>query len=1020
MPVTRLLVANRGEVAARVLHTTSALGLPAVAVCAADDTPPEWADHVERLPADGPAAYLDVEALVAAAHRTGCDAVHPGWGFLAESARFARACADAGLTFVGPSPSALELFGDKAAARARAAELGVPVPPGTGVLEPGDPTATAFLAEHGAVLVKAVAGGGGRGIRAVHDPAELAEAMRRCASEAEHAFGNGAVYLERLLAGARHIEVQLVGDGGGEVRAIGDRDCSLQLHRQKVLEIAPAPGLSDELRGRLWAAAEALGGAVDRLGVATAEFLLAAPEFTFLEVNGRLQVEHTVTEQVSGLDLVAVQLRLAGGATLDDVGLKEPRAAEATAIQARVNAESHGPLTTFAPPTGRGIRVDTHCAPGYPVSPRYDPLLAKVIVTAPDLPAAAALTERALGSLRIDGVDTNVGLLRELARHPDLGALPTGFVDGLAVPEPASTHGDTITAPRAGVVVELPEPGTQVAEGGTVAVLEAMKMEYVVPAAGPVRVREVLTAVGRAVAAGTPLLTVEPAQGATAAAEEDATPDPDHIRTDLAEVLDRQRTAKDEGRPQAVQTRHAKGRRTARENIADLVDPGSFVEYGALTVAAQRRRRELPDLIANTPGDGMVTGTARIGGQRVAVLSYDYTVLAGTQGVQNHRKTDRLLELARREGIPVVIFAEGGGGRPGDTDQPGFTGLDVPTFHTAAQLYGQVPTIGVVSGYCFAGNAALAAVCDVLIGTEGASLGMGGPAMIEGGGLGVVAPMDVGPMPVHVRTGVIDLLVADDAAAVDAARRYVSYLGGAQAPGPPADQRVLRHLIPENRVRAYRIRPILETLFDDVLELRAGFGHGMVTALARLNGHPVGVFANDPGHLGGAIDGDAATKTARFLRVCETYRLPVISLCDTPGFMVGPEAEATGLVRQVGEMFAAGARRTVPLAMVVLRKGYGLGAMAMAGGSLRATVITTCWPTAEFGGMNLEGATRLRYRKELAAIDDEAERQAEFEQLVARQYEHGKALSTATAFDVDDVIDPADTRAVLTAALGLD
>jgi acetyl-CoA carboxylase carboxyltransferase component len=228
--------------------------------------------------------------------------------------------------------------------------------------------------------------------------------------------------------------------------------------------------------------------------------------------------------------------------------------------------------------------------------------------------------------------------------------------------------------------------------------------------------------------------------------------------------------------------------------------------------------------------------------------------------------------------------------------------------------------------------------------------------------------------------------------------------------------------VPENRVRAYKIRPVLETLFDtgSVLELRAGYGHGMVTALARLNGHAVGVFANNPDHLGGAIDGEAAAKTDRFLRICDGYGLPVISLCDTPGFMVGPEAEATGLVRQVGGMFAAGSQLSVPMAMVVLRKGYGLGAMAMAGAATRSTRLTVCWPTGEFGGMNLEGATRLRYRKELAAIDDEAERQAKFEELVARQYEHGKALTTATVFDVDDVIDPADTRLVLAGALGLD
>jgi acetyl-CoA carboxylase carboxyltransferase component/biotin carboxyl carrier protein len=677
--------------------------------------------------------------------------------------------------------------------------------------------------------------------------------------------------------------------------------------------------------------------------------------------------------------------------------------------------------------------VDTHCVPGYRISPRYDPLLAKLIVSGPSLPETAAVAERALGLLIVAGTATNSDLLRTLVSHPCLGAASTTFVEELLGPDPDEPAvaqpgwtGDVLAAPRAGVVVELPAaPGATVGRGAPLIVLEAMKMEYVVSAPEAVLVREVLVSVGQAVAEGTPLLSLSPADedAEDTSASTRAAHDLDHVRPDLAEVLDRQRTARDEGRAEAVAKWHAKGRRTARENLADLCDPGTFVEYGALAVAAQRRRRELDDLIANTAGDGIVTGTARIGGRRAAVLSYDYTVLAGTQGAMGHRKTDRLLELANSERLPTVFFAEGGGGRPGDTDQMGFTGLDVPTFRLAAQLSGRVPTVGVVSGYCFAGNAALAAVCDVLIGTEGASLGMGGPAMIEGGGLGVVAPMDVGPMPVHVRSGVIDLMVADDAAAVDAVRRYFSYLGGrVSSEVEAADQRALRHAVPENRVRAYEIRPVLQTLFDtgSVLELRAGYGHGMVTALARLNGHPVGVFANNPGHLGGAIDGEAAAKTDRFLRICDNYGLPVISLCDTPGFMVGPEAEATGLVRQVGGMFAAGAQLSVPLAVVVLRKGYGLGAMAMAGGATHSTRLTVCWPTGEFGGMNLEGATRLRYRKELAAISDESERQRTFEQLVARQYDHGKALTTATVFDVDDVIDPADTRAILTTALTLD
>ena len=367
------------------------------------------------------------------------------------------------------------------------------------------------------------------------------------------------------------------------------------------------------------------------------------------------------------------------------------------------------------------------------------------------------------------------------------------------------------------------------------------------------------------------------------------------------------------------------------------------------------------------------------------------------------------------------MFAEGGGGRPGDTDTTAVAGLDVPTFRLTARLSGRVPLVAVVSGYCFAGNAALAGACDVIIATPEASLGMGGPAMIEGGGLGVVAPDEVGPIAVQVPNGVVDLLVPDEAAAVAAARRYLSYFGARRAdlPVEHGDQRVLRHLIPENRVRGYDVRPVIEALCDtgSVLELRAGFGTGVLTALARIGGHAVGLLASNPLHLGGAIDGDAADKATAFLRLCEAHRLPVISLVDTPGFMVGPAAERTAIVRRFGAMFVAGARLTVPVCAVVLRKAYGLGAMAMTAGDLRRPAITVAWPTGEFGGMGLEGAVRLGYRKELGAIEDPEARQARYDELVAEQYTRGQALSSAMAFEIDDVIDPAETRAVLAGVL---
>ena len=1046
--IKRLLVANRGEVAVRIMATASVLGIETVAVYPADDAACGHvgrADAAAELPGTGVAAYLDVDAIIAAAAGAGCDTLHPGYGFLSERPELAARCAAAGLRFAGPEPEALALFGDKAAARARAHELGVPVLAGTGP-DPLPEEARALLREHGAVMVKAVAGGGGRGLRPVTREEDLPEAMRRCASEAAAAFGDGRVFAERLLPRARHVEVQVVGDGTGAVAVLGDRDCSLQRRRQKLIEIAPA-ALTDEVRARLSAAAAALVRSAEFAGLATAEFLVQDDEIAFLEVNPRLQVEHTVTEQITGLDLVEVGLRIADGASLADLALDAtPRG---VAVQVRVNAETlrpdgtllpgDGTLSRFQPPAGRGVRVDTAGYPGYTVSLRYDSLLAKVITSGGTLEQAARRAVRALNEFDIAGVPANTALLRTVLQAPGLGSHDVGWIDAHAAELAADSAGEppdgdtgeppgdggAVRAPLAGTVVAVAvAPGDPVAAGDELLVIEAMKMEHEVRAQAAGLVREVAAAVGATVEAGD-VLVVLAASGADAAEEAPASEVPlDHVRPDLAEVRERHRTGLDEGRPEVTARRHAAGRRTARENIADLTDPGSFTEYGALTIAAQRRRRPLDDLIARTPADGLILGTATVDGRPAAVMSYDYSVLAGTQGHMNHRKTDRLLELAERERLPLVMFAEGGGGRPGDTDSTSVAGLDVPTFRLTARLSGRVPLVAIVSGYCFAGNAALAGACDVIIATPEASLGMGGPAMIEGGGLGVVAPDAVGPMSVQVPNGVVDLLVPDEPAAVAAARRYLSYFRRRTAPTPGgpaehADQRVLRHLIPENRVRSYDVRPVIEALCDtgSVLELRAGFGVGVITALARLDGYATGLLVNNPRHLGGAIDGDAADKATAFLRLCEAHRLPVVSLVDTPGFMVGPEAERTAIVRRFGAMFVAGARLTVPVCAVVLRKAYGLGAMAMTAGDLRRPAITVAWPTGEFGGMGLEGAVRLGYRKELEAIEDPADRRARYEELVAEQYARGRAVSTAMAFEIDDVIDPADTRTVLAGVL---
>ncbi|KIA62296.1 acetyl-CoA carboxylase family protein [Nocardia vulneris] len=1091
----RLVVVNRGEVAVRVLRTARERGWGTVAVCTAAEAgamPARLADEVVQLPGTGAGAYLDVAAVVAAAQQAGPGAlVHPGYGFLSESAELADACAAAELVFVGPAPDVLRVFGDKVAARAAAERAGVPVPAATSA---GSDVAAiaALLATHpDGVMVKAVAGGGGRGMREVRDAALLEETYERCRAEASAGFGDDTVYAEALISAARHIEVQVVADGVHAV-PLGDRDCSVQRRHQKLIEIAPAPNLDAALRERLHRDAVRLAESVGCRGVLTVEFLVRDTEAWFLEVNPRLQVEHTVTEEVTGLDLVALQLDLALGATLADLdpaatapvggvpssadvhaangaqgGVEygapdmlpgkgfadRARAARGYAVQARVNAElvtaggevlpSTGTVVEFAAPTGSGVRVDTAAHTGMRQGAQFDSLLAKVIARGASYPAALRRCSDALSETVVRGIDTNLALLRAVLESLADGAPVStswfeenlaelaGSVSGYASvphsePSPVTTVasvelGDdesVVRSPLGGTLVSLVEPGTVVAAGAEVAVLEAMKMQHVLRAEQALRVRRHLVAPGATVDPHAPLLIWTPAEHDGPAAA-DKVIDLDAIRPDLAEVYERHRVGRDEARPEAVAKRHRLGRRTARENIADLVDDDSFVEYGALAVAAQRLRRTAEDLIANTPADGLIGGVATVNADRfgadrarVVVMSYDYTVLAGTQGMRNHAKTDRLLELARAQGLPVVFYTEGGGGRPGDTDHGGISGLDVTTFRAMGALSGRVPLLGLVSGRCFAGNAALLGMCDVVIATPDANIGMGGPAMIEGGGLGVYAPEDIGPIEVQRRNGVVHIVAADEAEAARLAQRYLGYFQGPVDDWAAPDPRLSRHVVPENRLHAFDIRAAIAAVADvgSVLELRAEWAVGIVTALIRVEGQPYGLIANNCHHLGGAIDAPAADKLSAFLRLCDAHGLPIVSLCDTPGFMVGPDAEKEATVTKFSRLFIDAAGLSVPWGTIILRKGYGLGAQAMAAGSFRAPRFVIAWPTGEIGGMGLEGAVRLGFAKELAAIEDPAARQQAFDNLVTLAYASGRALTAATALELDDVIDPADTR----------
>ncbi len=1100
MAVTKLLIANRGEIAIRIARTAAEMGIATVAVHSEDDAQSlhvRNADQAQALPGSGAAAYLNAGAIIAVAREAGCDAIHPGYGFLSENAGFANLCRQAGISFVGPRPETIALFGDKAQARHFATRCEVPIIPGTSGPTSLDDVRTFMgaLGPGGAVMIKAVAGGGGRGMRAVTDPALLATAYERCRSEALQSFGNGDVYVERLFPRARHVEVQILGDGTGAVSHLWERECSLQRERQKIVEIAPAPFLRPEIRARLLGAATTLAAAADYLNAGTFEFLVdtATDAVAFIEANVRLQVEHTVTEEVTGIDLVRAQLEIAAGRRLADLGLAQADipAPRGIAIQARVNLETMQPdgsvrgaggvLGAYEPPSGPGVRVDGYGYAGYRTNPRFDSLLAKVIVhTRSDRFAdAAAKTARALSEFRITGAATNIGFLQSVLRHPAVqaGDVHTRFIEehapALVAAEPGHARyfearsaaqrrpgvklgsddplaivalgqeravqadvsdapADEMAGPEGTVALRAPMQGTivsitladgaEVRAGQEVMVMEAMKMQHAVNAAVSGILRLVTVAPGETVFEGHPLAFIEErdvAGGEIRRAEIDL----DLIRPDLKEVEDRRARAMDPARPKAVARRRASGQRTARENIADVCDPGTFVEYGSLVLAARRRTTPMEQLIDESAADGLIMGLAQINGaqfpeelSRAVVVSYDYTVMAGTQGHMGHHKQDRMFETAERWRLPVVIFTEGGGGRGSDTDNiVSFS----DTFHRLPRLSGLVPLIGIASGRCFAGNAVLLGCCDVIIATEGTTIGMAGPAMIEGGGLGVYRPEDVGPMSVQVANGVVDILVQDEAEAVRVAKQYLSYFQGRTEDWTCPDQRKLRHVVPENRLRGYDMRELIQTLADDgsFLEIRKGFGHGMVTGFLRIEGRPVGVIANNPMHLGGAIDSDAADKAARFMQLCDAHDIPILSLNDNPGNMVGPEAEKTALVRHCCRTYLIGANLTVPLFFVMIRKSYGLGKLAMTGGSMRVGVFAVSWPTGEFGGMGLEGQVKLGRRRELAAIDDPVERKAAYERMVAELYERGKALNAGSLWEVDEVIDPAETRRWMVAGL---
>jgi acetyl-CoA carboxylase carboxyltransferase component/biotin carboxylase/biotin carboxyl carrier protein len=1017
----------------------------------------------------------------------------------------------------------LELFGDKARARVAATAVDVPIIRGLDHAVSQDEAAAFFdqLGDGRGMIIKAVGGGGGRGSRVVESADEVASTYERCRAEAQAAFGNGDLYVEEFMQQARHVEVQILGDVHGAIAHLGERECSVQRYFQKIIEVAPAPGLADGLRARIIDAAVRFADSVGYRNAGTFEFLVdvsgndSGQPFAFIETNARLQVEHTVTEEVTGVDIVQAQIRLAEGSTIAELGLDSPQVSTARgyAIQARVCLESiredgsihpsSGTLTAYEAPSGPGVRTDGFGYGGYQTSLLFDSLLAKVIGHSPSARFAdtIARTTRALSEFRIEGVDTNIAFLQSILAHQDFatGSIDTRFVDReitslatvsashrrfvapvgeTSAPEdgyagarvedswdplavfnhdtqvksqvteagdpPEPTGAVSLPAPVPGTVISVDvADGDEVRAGQTVATIEVLELHHVIRADRSGLVHAVSVAVGETIREGDPIVLITEADVEAQPVETAGEIGPAYIRSDLEQVAERRSYIHDDFRAEKIAKRHAKNQRSPRENIEHLFD-GTFREYGPLVTAASWQKQQW--LRETTQADGLVMGIGNVNGDlfdadrsRAVVVHYDYMVVAGTQGGRGHYKQDRMYELAGRYRLPLVLFAEGGGGRPGisggEPETPSTAGaagadsaaaavdiagrggggvpIDSYTFTKLCELSGLVPLVGVNSGRCFAGNTVMLASCDVIIAAENSTIGLGGPAMIEGGGLGIYTPEEIGPMSFQVPNGVVDILVKDDEEAIDAAKKYLSYFQGPIDQWETHDQRKLRHIVPEDRSKMYDMREIIETIADrgSILEIRKAFGTGIITAFIRVEGQPMGLIANNPHHLSGAIDSDASDKAARFLQLCDTFDLPVLSLMDCPGIMVGPDYERTALLRHCGRMFVTGANMTTPMFGVVVRKAYGMGVRAMCGGSSLEPFFTVAWPTAEFADMTIDGRVRLTFRDELEAIEDPEERQAVYERRVAEFVDRARAVNSGgTNFGIDDVIDPVDTR----------
>ena len=1115
----RVLISNRGEIAIRIVKAASALGMESVGVYPAADSlslHTRLATSAVQIgngaPDDPVAAYLDAEALVAAAQRSGCDCVHPGYGFLAENADFAQQCADAGLAFVGPPPAALSLFGDKVRSRQLAASLDIPVVPGSDDPVPSASDAADLAGLLGyPVMLKAAAGGGGRGMRKVTSADSMAEAFARCRSEAEAAFGSGALFVEKLVERPRHIEVQVLADGHGDVVHLHERDCSVQLRNQKVIETAPAPGLDADLRDRILADAVKLVAAAGYANAGTVEFLVVPEtgEHFFIECNARIQVEHTVTEQVTGIDLVEAQFRIAAGATLASLGLGSQDAVGAprgAAVQARVVARGAGTLSAYKEPTGPGVRVDGCGYVGYAPPPQFDPLLAKVIAASSSsfasghtsYVAAVDRLLRALNEFHVGGLATNLNQLKAilchtavraadarttlLAEHPDLLSPATGaggngaltllrqqatvmgvsVAGGVGAPT-ASTSATAeldgepgqraVACPMAGSILEVRvAEGDRVAAGEPLLIVSAMKMESQVaaPLAGTVAALQPLTS-GDTVEAGQVVAVIAPAEGAVELQPEQRddtwAPQLEDVATMQALAHKRLAPGSDE---RGVVRQRSRGKLTCRERIDLLLDDGSFHEIGS--IAGFASYDESGAIVDFTPANH-VGGWGRVEGRTTVVCADDFTSRGGHADGAIGEKSRHLDKLALEMRVPSVRLLDGssGGGsvaamvpqqkkegeskakeshgaiKAGRPRVAGAGGSFLPG-HLGSTMYTEqlstVPVVNLLLGSVVGIGAAKAVLghFSVMV-RDIAQLFVAGPPVVRPAMGYDITKEDLGGWHIHCRNGSVDNLAETEEEAMALTRRFLSYLPASvfeppptagPDPNDPADRRdeELFHLIPRKRTATFDVRKAIRLMADrdSFFEIGPLWGTDQVTGFVRMNGFPVGVIASDSQHTnGGALTAAGCRKLSRHLDLCDLFHLPVLNLVDNPGFAVGLEHEITGTIRWGGQWMIAFSQVTTPIFTVIMRRSFGVAgnnyATPRAEPSMRVA-----WPAADTGGIPPEGGIEAAYKRQLAEAEDP---RALREELMARIESARGPVGPLSRFQIEEMIDPRDTRKMI-------